>query len=378
MHQVEEIEIPQGSFGTTRWLPVHRFGEPSAGPKIYVQAALHADETPAMLVAHHLLHRLVEADDAGQIAGEIVVVPFANPLGLSQRMLNMHIGRGDLAGGGNFNRNFPDVSSAAIASLKGLLGKDARENDRLVRTALRESTRALRGYLELDALRATLLGLAIDANIVLDLHCHFEGVTYLYCNDAGWPAAAALSAQAQSVATLLSTGGAGGSFDEACDLPWVRIKEAYPDVPLAHGCIAVTMEYRGQADVSDDLAAFDADAIIRFLQRSGAITGDPGEIPDALCDATPVDAVDHVRAFTPGIIVHKVALGESVVEGQIVAEIVSPEAPLSTPRTILRSRTDGVVFGRLFSRIARPGTAFLSIAGQDPAKVKDGLGDPYP
>ena len=57
---------------------------------------------------------------------------------------------------------------------------------------------------------------------------------------------------------------------------------------------------------------------------------------------------------------------------------LQPGAPLDSPRTVLRARTDGVVFGRLFSRIARPGTAFLSIAGMDPAKVPDNLGDPYP
>ena len=378
MHQVEEIDIPPGSFGTSRRLQVHRFGEAGAGPKVYVQAALHADETPAMLVAHHLLQRLVDIDRAGAIQGEIVVVPFANPLGLSQRMLNMHIGRGDLSGGGNFNRNFPDVTEAVIAKLKGKLGPDAAANDRLVRAALRDATGNLKGYLELDVLKIALVRLATDADIVLDLHCHFEGVTYLYCNDAGWPRAADLSAQVQSYATLLATGGAGGSFDETCDLPWVRIKEAYPDVPLEHGCLAVTLEYRGQADVSDELAAFDADAIVRFLQRRGIIAGDPGPLPTALCDGTPVDAVDHVRAFSPGIIVHKVSLGEHVKEGQIVAEIVSPEAPLDSPRTVLRARADGIVFGRLFSRIARPGTAFLSIAGKDAAKVKDGLGDPYP
>ena len=51
---------------------------------------------------------------------------------------------------------------------------------------------------------------------------------------------------------------------------------------------------------------------------------------------------------------------------------------LDAPRTVLRARADGLVFGRLFSRVARPGTAFLSIAGTEPDKVRDGLGDPYP
>ncbi len=61
-----------------------------------------------------------------------------------------------------------------------------------------------------------------------------------------------------------------------------------------------------------------------------------------------------------------------------MAEIVRPEEAIGTPRTQLRARTSGVVFGRLFSRLARPGTVYLSIAGQDPSKVRDGMGDPYP
>jgi uncharacterized protein len=378
MHRVEEIEILQGSFGTSRILQVHRFGGTAAGPKVYIQASLHADETPAMLAAHHLLQRLVAAERAGDVLGEIVVVPFANPIGLAQRMLNIHLGRGDLGGGGNFNRNFPDIAGAAIERLKGRLGTDAAENDRIVRAALREAAADLEAHSELAALRIMLLKLAIDAHIVLDLHCHYEGITYLYCNGAAWPGAKDLSAQVQSHATLVATGGGGGSFDESCDLPWVRIKEAYPEAPLDHGCLTVTLEYRGQADVSDELAAFDADALVRFMQRRGVLAGDPGPLPEALCEGTPVAAVDHVRAPVPGILVHKVGLGEKVTEGQIVAEIVSPEAPLDSPRTVLRARTDGVVFGRLFSRIARPGTAFLSIAGADPAKVPDNLGDPYP
>jgi hypothetical protein len=81
-----------------------------------------------------------------------------------------------------------------------------------------------------------------------------------------------------------------------------------------------------------------------------------------------VDAVDHVRAPHAGLIIHKVDLGDEVHEGQVVAEIVRPEAEIGAPRTQLRARTSGVVFGRLFSRLARPGTVYLSIAGQDPPR----------
>jgi predicted deacylase len=375
MPRLDTIALPPASLGTERRLRVHRFGDAGARPKAYVQAALHADETPAMLVAHHLLGRLREIEAEGGILGEVVVVPVANPLGLSQRMLNLHVGRSDLGGGGNYNRRFPDLGAAVLAGLDGRLGSNVRENDRFVRAALREAAADLRPITEVEALRAVLLRLAVDADIVLDLHCHFEGVTYLYCNEAGWPGARDLSADIGSRATLIGDGG-GGSFDEACDAPWRRVRDAHPD-RVEHGCLSVTIEYRGQADVSDELAAEDAQNLVRFLQRRGVLAGDPGPLPDARCEGTPVDAVDHVRAPAPGVIVHKVGLGERVREGQVVAEIVDPD-DLDAPRTLLRARADGLVFGRLFSRVARPGTAFLSIAGTEPDKVRDGLGDPYP
>ena len=39
--------------------------------KAYLQAGLHANEIPGLLVLHHLLSRLLEADRAGRNHGEI-------------------------------------------------------------------------------------------------------------------------------------------------------------------------------------------------------------------------------------------------------------------------------------------------------------------
>jgi hypothetical protein len=59
----------------------HRYGKPGARPKAYLQASLHADEIPGMLAAHHLIGLLDDADKRGEIKGEIIVVPVANPVG---------------------------------------------------------------------------------------------------------------------------------------------------------------------------------------------------------------------------------------------------------------------------------------------------------
>ncbi len=89
-HRVERLPLGAGTPGTRREVLVHRFGEACARPKAYFQAALHADEIPAILVAHHLVRRLAEAEAEGLIEGEVVVVPFANPIGPGARRTRTH------------------------------------------------------------------------------------------------------------------------------------------------------------------------------------------------------------------------------------------------------------------------------------------------
>ena len=90
--------------GTTRELISLHYGPTDTGRKVMIQASLHADEVPGLLVAHHLRHRLAAFEAQGMLQGEIVLVPFANPVGLSQWVLASDEGRLDLASGENFNR----------------------------------------------------------------------------------------------------------------------------------------------------------------------------------------------------------------------------------------------------------------------------------
>src|SRR4029077_7219864 len=109
MKKIEHIDLGAPSLGTSRRLVVHRYGKSGARPKAYLQASLHADEIPPMLVQHHLIRLLDEADEAGAILGEIVVVPVANPIGSGQVINSALSGRRDSAVGLNFNRRWPDL-----------------------------------------------------------------------------------------------------------------------------------------------------------------------------------------------------------------------------------------------------------------------------
>jgi len=53
----ETIKLPTASVGNQTHIHLHRFG-PSGGKKVYIQAGLHADEYPGLLVAQHLLRHL--------------------------------------------------------------------------------------------------------------------------------------------------------------------------------------------------------------------------------------------------------------------------------------------------------------------------------
>ena len=75
-----------------RYGPVEGASTSSTVEKCYIQASLHSDEVPAMLVAHKLIKMLDDFDERGEIQKQIIVVPHANPIGLSQNILNSGIG----------------------------------------------------------------------------------------------------------------------------------------------------------------------------------------------------------------------------------------------------------------------------------------------
>lgn len=237
-HSVDAITLPAMSPGAEHELTVHRFGRAGARPKAYLQASLHADETPAMLVAHHLLRGLIAADDEGRIEGEIIVVPVANPLGLAQNVEGYHVGRLNLDGGGNFNRGFPDLADL-VTEAGGLnLTDDENANIAAVRSALISAVDGLPDTTAHQALRKTLLGLAVDADTVLDLHCDMEALMHIYLGTPLWPDAADLCADLSMRAVLLADDSGGGPFDEACGNPWWRLADKNPDQLTPPDCCA--------------------------------------------------------------------------------------------------------------------------------------------
>lgn len=360
-HTVQEIALPSDRMGMHRTLSVHRFGSHGARPKAYIQGGLHADEIPGILAANQLIGRLGSAD----VAGEIVVVPLCNPIGLAQCVSGSPIGRYALNNGENFNRGFAALTDGAADRLQGRIGPDPQANIAAVREALTAAHAALIPITELAALRHTLLGLALDADIVLDLHCDMEAVVHLYTGDPLWPEAAGLAAEIGARAVILARESGGHPFDEACSAPWWEMAERFAaNGPIPPACLAATVELRGKADVTDAFAAADAEALLRVLARRGVIRAPATEPPALLCEPTPLAGLERITAPVPGIILFHAEPGTLLHAGDAVADLVDPTDPVK--RRTLHAGTDGLLMARSNLRFAGRGDLIASISGMVP------------
>lgn len=365
MHTVHHPLLPAVPGSASTLTSLH-YGTPGSGPKAVIQASLHADEVPGMLVAHHLRQRLAALEAAGALRGEVVLVPAANPIGLGQWLLRGWQGRFDLASGENFNRRYADLTEpAAQALLARGLADDEATRVAQVRAALREAVAALPVASTLDSLRKTLFGLAIDADIVLDLHCDGEAVLHFYTTPGCWPQAELLARCLGAEAALLAEQSGGEPFDEACSMPWPLLSQRL-GVALPQACLSVTIELRGEADVAHALAERDAEGIVHFLALRGLLDVATEPAPAPCCPATPLAGSMPLVAPHGGMVVFLREPGERVAQGDAIADLIDP---FSGAVTTLRAPVDGLFFARENRRFAVAGMSVGKVAGQQATRV---------
>jgi predicted deacylase len=360
--------LPAFSSGTQRQVRSLHFGEAGRGPKAYVHASLHADEVPPMLTAQHLIPMLQAEEAAGRLLGEVVLVPMANPIGLAQDLQGSAQGRFDLSTGINFNRGYKHITADLIPLLAERLGPDAAANTAIIRTACREVLAQWVPQTETEALKHWLQSLAMDADVVLDLHCDHQASMHLY---TGTPVAAAVQPLADLLgarALLLARDSGDHPFDETVSRIWWELAEHFAGrFPIELACVAATVELRGEADVSHELAQADARALLHYLRLRGVLAPLDGQgvslaVPVS-CPATALEAVEPLAAPHSGILVFAKELGSRVKAGEMVAEILDPATDERSP---VRSNIDGVLFARVARRFVSRGMRLAKVAGTVP------------
>jgi hypothetical protein len=366
----ETISLPGAMPGTQRQLRVFSFGDPGARPKAYLQAGLHADEPAGMMILRELCKLLAAAEEAGEIKGEITVVPMANPLGADQALNSAVMGRFELRTGANFNRSWPDLVTGLADSVRKRIGKDTEENVELVRRELKRRIAGLQAESPIMAQRIALARRAYDADLVVDLHCDDEALSYMMAPDELWDEAKRFAADV-GVHSLQPNGESNGAhcFDECFLEPWQALRQDFGDrVPLA--CHAFTFEMGGVLDVDPKQATRYAQGFFRYLRRVGCVDGSaPKYRPNGLNEFRAFEMLDSPAG---GLLLYRQQLGEWVAPGDVLAEIVDPTAPdLDTEPTMIKASMKGCVVSRRLSRQVAFGDFVVMLAGHErPASGK--------
>lgn len=344
------------------------FGQPGTGKKVYIQAALHADEIPGMLVAQFLRIELEALERDGSINGEVILVPAANPIGLSQAIHGAPFGRFDLATGVNFNRAYKHVASDLKLSLAGKLSTDdAAANVALIREHARESVASWMPGTNAETLKKTLLSLAIDADYVLDLHCDNEAVVHMYAGTPLQQAVKPLAAIMGAHAVLLALEAGEEPFDEACSRLWWDLPAHFGAAfPIPPACVSVTVELRGEMDVSYEYARQDARGLLQYLAHEGVLEVPVEPLPEPICAPTPLEGVEPIQAPHSGVLVFMKNLGDKIDGGEAIAELVEP---VSGKTTQLRATRPGVFFARTAHRYVHRGMNVGKLAGPTAYRV---------
>jgi predicted deacylase len=358
--RTETVPLSGPSPGTTRTLTRHHWGREGNRPKVYLQGGLHADEMPGPLALFHLMDLLDQAEAEGQIAGHVVVVPVANPIGLSEWLLHKPVGRRDLEGAHNFNRGYPDLAALSGDALDGQLGPDAEANAATIRTAFAKALSEAKPETEVDELRVRLMQGSHDADIVLDLHCDHRAIMHFYASTARPEITDLLGRCTGSVLALIEDVSGGNAFDEAHTVPWRSLRDRFgAAVPMP--CFSTTLEYRGQGDVSDATAVRDAEGLMAFLAGVGVLTGGPAP-PHEPAEEMPLAGAVEFMAPIGGIVSWVTAAGDRVTEGQVLGHVTDAAA---RRRVEILAPTTGLLFRQELWTTCLKGQGLCHVAGTE-------------
>jgi predicted deacylase len=381
------VQLPSMTPGTHRTISVLSFGKTGARPKVYMQAAIHANEMPGSMALHHLMPLLVEAENKGLIQGEIILVPTVNPIGQSQLIGNSHAGRYNNLSNENFNRNWIDLSEGVAEKVWKKIGMDAQANVAMIRKAALQTLKEMKPANELQTLRVEMQKLSTDADYVLDLHCDIYAALHLFTAHNDWVkgptgplnnqgAIQALAADLGVEATMFNDPYPSTlTFSGVNSALWARLQDKFPHAAIPQACMSVTLEMRSQHDVSDALGQSDAQNLYRWLVRQGVLSGKAAPLKKMKTAPAPISGMDVGYSTGTGFLVFHVKPGAKVKKGQPICDVIDPANPNGPKaRTTYKSATDGILFSRrLDGYLSWPGQVMYRISGPKPLAHRIGM-----
>jgi predicted deacylase len=388
--------------GRSTELTWFRIGPQNAAKKVYLQAALHADEQPGILILHHLLRLLRAADAAGELEAQFVLFPMVNPLGMGDIEFGQHQGRYNrgtgvnhnwlirsawatsssvntravtiaapgsttIRGTGvNHNRGWPVLYDALGAGLLNRLGPDPVENVSIVRAALNEWVETLPEITAFEQWRQCVMREACSADFVFDLHCDNDSLMHIFSIPQLQQNMQRLADRIGAAATMLAEDSGGGSFDEVWPALWLRLARECPDKPLPLPVVSCTLEYRGKFDTFDALNRQDAENLYGYFQEEGLVTGKPIGNKSNAPAPTDLRATEYLRAPQAGLLAYCVELGDEVSKGDRIADLLLLDGDDAfVERIPLLAGTTGRVISRATTKYVWRNANIAKIVGSE-------------
>lgn len=159
----------------------------------------------------------------------------------------------------------------------------------------------------------------------------------------------------------------GKPFDSAFDMVWQRLHECFGDI-IPKACQSVTLELCGQADVYHGKSDADAHALVNYLRHLNVLTDQPADVLiNEAIPATDLAAVEALKSNMGGVLVLCTEVGEKVVAGQLIAEVINP---ITDEIQQIKASQSGLLFSRTLRRTATAGMLVAHIAGE--RKIRSG------
>jgi predicted deacylase len=278
----EVMHVGEMASGAKLTVPVYRIKGNGQGPNVYIQANMHGAEVQGNAVIFQLLEQLKHIE----LNGSITLVPYANPVGCNHKNGEYTLGRFDPITGENWNRMYHFDESIIEPFAKAHLNQSNAETAQAFQALMVEQlslklNHNVYGITTGQRIAYQLQLLALQADLVLDLHTGPISSKHLYCPDYARPSAEYFDIPH----VLFIPNGFDGALDEATFCPWwylqLKFAELGRDFPITkteenQGKNAVikesfTVELGSQEQIDLDVAHEDALGILSYLQYQGAI-----------------------------------------------------------------------------------------------------------
>ncbi|MGB1262686.1 MAG: succinylglutamate desuccinylase/aspartoacylase family protein [Cognaticolwellia sp.] len=279
------MHVGEMASGAALTVPVYRMQGATRGPSVYIQANMHGAEVQGNAVIFQLLEQLKHIE----LNGSITLVPYANPVGCNHKNGEYTLGRFDPITGVNWNRMYYFDDTMIEPFAQAHVTHSAIEIEQAFKALMLEKIgqkldHNIYGLTTGQRIAFQLQRLALQADIVLDLHTGPISSKHLYC-----PEYAKESAKYFDIPhTLLMPNSFDGALDEATFCPWWQLQQAFAklgrdfaitkaDANQQDGAIikeSFTVELGSQEQIDLDVAHEDALGILSYLQYQGVIKSD--------------------------------------------------------------------------------------------------------